>query len=86
MLHCCFTFQKICLILSRSKRRANFPILRKISFVYAVLMRLPNLHTAPKRHLIKTRRLLKRSFRLPRRKWAQKSEQVTGLYLKYAVC
>ena len=52
-MHCCFKFQEVCLSLSRSKRRANFPILRKISFVYASCMRVPNLHTAPKRHLIR---------------------------------
>ena len=35
-------------------------------------MRVPNLHTTPKWHLIKTRRLHRRSLRLPtRRKWAQ---------------
>ena len=39
--------------LSHSKRRANVHILRKISFVHASFMRVPNLHTAPKRHLIK---------------------------------
>ena len=60
MVHYCFKFQKIYLSLSRSKRRANFPILRKISFVHAYFMRVPNLHTAPKRHLIKIRTFLKK--------------------------
>ena len=60
MVHYCFKFQKICLSLRRSKRRANFPILRKISFVHASFMRVPNLHTAPKRHLIKIRTFLKK--------------------------
>ena len=58
MLHRCFKFQKILLILSPSKGRANFPILRKISFVDAFFMHLPNLHTAPKRHLNKIRTFL----------------------------
>ena len=60
MVHYCFKFQKIFLSLSRSKRRANIPILRKISFVHAQFMRVPNLHTAPKRHLIKIRTFLKK--------------------------
>ena len=34
-MNCCLKFQKICLSLSRSKRRSNFTILRKICFVHA---------------------------------------------------
>ena len=48
------------LLLSRSKRRANFHILRKISFVHAQFMRVPNLHTVPNRHLIKIRTFLRK--------------------------
>ena len=33
VVHCCFKLQEIYLSLSRSKRRTNFSILRKISFV-----------------------------------------------------
>ena len=61
MVHYCSKFQKICLSLSHSKCRANFPILRKISFVHAQFMRVANLHTAPKRHLIKLELFLRKS-------------------------
>ena len=52
MCHCCLKFQKNCLSLSRSKRRANVPILKKNSFVRDKFMRVSNLHTAPKRHFV----------------------------------
>ena len=40
---------------SRSKRRTKLYTLRKIGFVNAQLMHLPNLYTTPKGHLIKFR-------------------------------
>ena len=46
--------------LSRSKRRANIPILRKNQLCACLILRVPNLHTAPKRHLIKIRTFLKK--------------------------
>ena len=60
MLRCFLKFQKIFLSLSRTKRRANFTTLRKISFVRAKSMHVPTLHTAPRRHLIKIRTFLKK--------------------------
>ena len=63
--------------LSRSKRRANFPTLRKISFVHAKFMRVPNLHTVPKRHLIKIRNFLKKiDSYLEKYKFARRFEEL----------
>ena len=58
MVHYCFKFQKICLSLSRSKRRANIPILRKSAL--CILNLCVCVITAPKRHLIKIRTFLKK--------------------------
>ena len=53
--------------LRRSKRRANFPVLRKISFVQASFTRVPNLHAAPKKHWIKMRIYLLSFVETPRK-------------------